>query len=103
MIEIWYFKRCEMWNYHQVYHEVPKELLVISKHAGGVAVTFVWCKPRTCPWACQICQSPEGRCPVPVEAPGWGWAFHVVHHMGSGRCNMVVDVAADRAFKIRRA
>lgn len=89
MIEIFYFKRCEMWNYQQVYHEVPKELLVISKHvssASGVAVTFAWCEPRTCPWACQICQSPEGRCPVPVEAPsGWlglGFPCRSPHGLG---------------------
>lgn len=37
------------------------------------------------------------------QVVGWGWAFHVVHHMGSGGCNMVVDVAADPAAKIRRA
>ena len=51
---------------------------------------------------------PKPRGPMPRPGGGtkwlvWGWAFHVVHHMGSGHCNMVVDVAADPASKIRRA
>ena len=112
--------RCQIWlrycilrgvkceNYHQVYHEVPKELLITKQmfqvrveslsplfgvsqgHAHGHA-KYAKAQRADAPsrWRHQVV--------------GWGWAFHVVHHMGSGRCNMVVDVAADPAARIGQA
>ena len=46
---------------------------------------------------------PKPRGPMP-RPPGGGTKWqNLVHHMGSGGCNMVVDIVADQASKIRQA